>query len=848
MINLYDILKAANGQLFGEPAANLFADFCLDSQSVGENQLFVALRTDMGDTHQYIEEAIQNGASGILCVEPPVCDTTGVSVLMVDDTIEALLYWSQYTLEKLQVKSIVVLGSSGKSVAVDAIHHVLRSQYNVLMGNVDVVGKLAVPLSLSRLTPDHDYVVLKLSSSVPGELMQLVTVLDPSIAVLMNIDCVHPAAFENCAQYIDEYRSVVQALTEDELIVANYDDDRTRELTTLRAEGVVARSIGIDRFGADLMAFNVKVGIERIGFDLRDGSERYVARWSPILGKHHLYGLLAAVQIGQYLGILAEDSLRRLTEVAPLPGRMAFYEGVGGSVLIDDTFAASYASTVAALEWLEDVQDDGQRTIFILGDMENLGRNSRYAHRTIGQQAADVADYIITQGVEAALAGRAAIDSGVDIQRVFTTYSTQDVLAVLEDLRITERDIILVKGGARAGLEQVVKALLANSDDTQWLVRQNSARPQEVPDLRPSWVEIDATALANNVRIIHQQLADDVKLMATVKADAYGHGAVLVARTAVTNGADYLAVASMAEAVQLRDAGITEPILVLSYAPTETARQAHQLDITLTVFDIDQAERYDRMARTVTGKLKVHFKLDSGMGRLGIFAQDFVRVFRQINSLTNLNIEGIYTHFASADEDPDYTTEQLETFRRAVRPLRAAGINVRYIHAANSAGTLTTTDNHLNMVRPGLMLYGLHPSESVRLYDGMRPVMSWKTRVLQVKTFPPDYPIGYGGIYVTKGDETIAILPIGYADGFRRAPHTWQYVLIHGQPAPVVGRISMEKAAVNVSDIPDVRAGDEVVMLGQQGDETITAEMIGDWLQTSNYEVVTSILPRVPRR
>ncbi|GAB5490427.1 MAG: alanine racemase [Phototrophicaceae bacterium] len=848
MINLYDILKIANGQLFGEPAANLFTDFCLDAQNVGENQLFVALRTDRGDTHQYIEEAIQNGISGVLCVDPPTCDTTNVSVLMVNDTVDALLLWSQHTLKKLQVETIAVIGSSGKSASVDAITHVLKNKYETLAGNIDIAGKLSIPLSLIHLTAEHDYVVLKLAPAIPGEMDDMIEAVNPKIAVLMNIDCVHPATFEDCKQYTDEQAKLLRAIPPDGLVIINYDDNHTRALSNRVQAGVRVRTVSIDRFGADIFAFNVKVGIERIGFDLRYDGERYVARWSPILGKHHLYGLLAAIQIADFADIDIEDALKSLTELASLSGRMALLEGVNGCVLIDDSFAASFASTMAALDWLDEVHHDGQRTILVLGDMDNLGINSRNAHRTIGQRASDFVDYIITQGVESALSGRAAIDSGMNISHVTTTYSTQDVISALKDLKLTQQDIVLVKGGLQTGMERTVAALLKNPDDIQRLVRQETLQQDDMPLLRPSWVEIDADALASNVQIIRQNLADDVSLMAVVKADAYGHGAVLVARTALGNGAEYLGVASMAEAVELRDAGIRAPILVLTYAPAESARQAHQLDITLTVFDLEQANLYDRMARTVTGKLKVHIKLDTGMGRLGIFVDDAIRAFRHLQTLNNLEIEGIYTHFSSADEDFEYTSHQVEDFRMGIRPLRAAGINVKYTHAANSPATIANANNHFNLVRPGLILYGLEPSEKTPLWDKMRPVLSWKTKVLQVKHFPSGHPIGYGRTYHTRGNETIAILPVGYADGFRRAPNTWEYVLIHGQKAPIVGRVSMEKCAVKVTHIKDIRAGDEVVLLGQQGDEHISAEMIANWLNTSNYEVVTNIIPRVPRR
>jgi alanine racemase len=848
MINLYDILKAANGQLFGEPAANLFTDFALDPQHVDDNTLFVAQRSDRGDTHQYIEEAIARGASGVLCTEPPDCDTDGVSVLMVRDTVDALLAWSHQIIGKLNVTTIAVAGSSGKSMALDAITRVLQTRYEVHRGNVDADGRLSVALALAKLTPKHDYVVLKLSSQNPGDMAQMVEAVQPRIVVLNHIDCVHPAAFESCKQYIDEQGVLMDFLSPGALAVFNYDDDETRELAGRAREGVDVKTIGIDRFGADVLAFNVKVGRERLGFDVRYAGERYVGRWSPVQGQHHLYGLLSAVAVADFTDIAVDDALKALTNLQPLPGRMMPLDGIHGIALFDDSYRASHSSTMAALDWLKAVDTEDTRTIFIMGDMDDVGDNSRYGHRSIGQYAAEIADIIITQGAEAALAGRAAIDVGLSARCVRTTYSAQDTVETLQSFDLNENDVVLVKGGAAARMEQVVRLLLADKADAEKLVRQQKTSIETVAHtLRPSRVEVDATVLAENVRIIKSQVGDDVTLMAVVKADGYGHGAVMAARTALMNGAGYLAVASMEEAMELRTAGIDAPVLVLSYAPAESVRQAIRQNITLSVYDLEQAKLYDRAAHDIDGQLTVHIKIDSGMGRLGFLSDDALTAFRHFQALNRLEFEGIYTHFSDADASPDYTQQQVETFQEVLRPLRAAGFSFTYIHAANSPGMLLSSDNHFNMVRPGLILYGLQPSDSVPLPDGVKPLLAWKTTILQVKTFPPGHPIGYGRTYYTQSDERIAILPVGYADGLRRSPQTWEYVLIHGQRAPLVGRVSMEKTAVNVSDIPGVKAGDEVVLLGQQGDEQITAEMIAAWLGTINYEVVTTILPRVSR-
>ena len=363
--------------------------------------------------------------------------------------------------------------------------------------------------------------------------------------------------------------------------------------------------------------------------------------------------------------------------------------------------------------------------------------------------------------------------------------------------------------------------------------------------LTPSRVEIDAAALAGNVRRLKAHIGNHVGLMAVVKANAYGHGAVTVARAALRNGADCLAVANMAEALELRAAGIAAPILILSYMPAVAVPQAIQQDIRVSLFDLEQARPMQEAAQKVGGQLKIHIKIDSGMGRLGLLPEATPALRRRLSSMPRLEIEGIYTHFARADEDPAYTAAQLTAFKAALASMQAAGLRFRYIHAANSAAVIASPDSYFNLVRPGLLLYGLQPTKQLRL-AGLRPVMSWKTTVAQVKTLPAGAAVGYGG-YRTRQQETIAVLPVGYADGLRRLPPTWREALIRGKRAPLIGQVSMEKTTINVSHIPNVRAGDEAVLMGRQGGEEISADEIADWLGTVHYEIVAAIAPRAPR-
>lgn len=362
----------------------------------------------------------------------------------------------------------------------------------------------------------------------------------------------------------------------------------------------------------------------------------------------------------------------------------------------------------------------------------------------------------------------------------------------------------------------------------------------------PSRVTIDLGALASNIRWLKARVGD-AALMAVLKANAYGHGAAEVARAALQNGADMLAVANIAEALELRDAHIDAPILMLSYVPAEAIPAAIEHDLSITVFDEACAARCISATAGARFPLKVHVKVDTGMGRLGVLPQAMRAVCGPLQNAAWVELEGVYTHFATADDDPLYMREQLKTFYRAQSQLRSAGIRVKYIHAANSAALLNGSDSHFNVVRPGVLLYGLEPMPDSGFARHIQPAMSWKTRIAQVKTLPPDSPVGYGNAYRTRSRETIAVAPVGYADGLRRTPYSWREVLIHGRRAPLVGRVSMEKITINVSHLPEVAVGDEVVLMGRQGDDCISADEIASWIHSNNYEVVTSIAPRVPR-
>ena len=365
---------------------------------------------------------------------------------------------------------------------------------------------------------------------------------------------------------------------------------------------------------------------------------------------------------------------------------------------------------------------------------------------------------------------------------------------------------------------------------------------------RPTWLEIDLDALAGNVRALRAFVGPNRQLFAVVKANAYGHGAEIVGPAALAAGADRLAVATVGEAVALRQVGISAPILLLGYTPGYLGEELLRWDLAATLCDSETAYQWSALAAGVGKRIPVHVKVDTGMHRLGLASTDVPGFASQLAELPGLYVEGIYTHFSTADEaDQHYAHRQLETFTDLLATLSLRRRRPPLAHAANSAAILSLPDSHLDGVRAGIALYGLHPSPEVPLPDAFRPLLRWKARVAQVKLLASGEPVSYGNTWIAPRPSAVAILPVGYADGFPRAPRTWQSVLVHGQPAPIVGRVCMDMTVVDVTAICEagkvVKAGDEVVLIGA----ALPVEEIARRLETINYEVTSRLMARLPR-
>lgn len=361
---------------------------------------------------------------------------------------------------------------------------------------------------------------------------------------------------------------------------------------------------------------------------------------------------------------------------------------------------------------------------------------------------------------------------------------------------------------------------------------------------RDVYAEIDLSAVTHNLSEIRNNINSNVKLCAVVKANAYGHGATQVAQCAIDVGADYLAVATVDEALELRHAGFTQPILILGLIPISAVDAIVANDITQTVVDFNFVNAINHSAQIQNKVAKVHLKVETGMGRIGLDVESAVELAKHISSLTNVELEGVFSHFANADsKDKSSVYEQLKIFDDVLNQLHNLNINIKIRHIAESAAILEIPQAHYDMVRAGIITYGFYPSNEVQRTIKLKPVMKLCSRIAFIKHIKSGTSIGYGREFIAQRDSIIATLPIGYADGYIRA-YKGFHVQIKNKLAPIAGRVCMDQVMIDVTDIDDVKVGDEVILFGS---DLISGDDVANHLNTINYEVTCLISNRVPR-
>lgn len=374
--------------------------------------------------------------------------------------------------------------------------------------------------------------------------------------------------------------------------------------------------------------------------------------------------------------------------------------------------------------------------------------------------------------------------------------------------------------------------------------------------LRRTWAQVDIDAIKHNFKEIRKTVGNDTEIMCVIKADGYGHGAVFLGQYYEKIGADRFAVSNIEEALQLRENGITKPILILGFTPAEMAKELADNNISQAVLSLDYAKELSDNAVKDGVTVSIHIKLDTGMSRIGFMYQnterdkDSLNLIKETCNLEGLSADGIFTHFAvsdEADEGKQATLHQLNCFTDAVEKLKSDGITFKTVHCSNSGAIIDYKQARFDCVRAGIILYGLAPSSKLAGKLDLRQAMQIKSVIAQIKTVPPDTAVSYGGTYVTEKNTTIATVPIGYADGYTRSLSGKAYMTVGGKKAPVVGRVCMDQVMIDITDIDGVKTGDEVTVIGNGENNTISFDEIAEMTGTINYELVCLVGKRVPR-
>ena len=364
---------------------------------------------------------------------------------------------------------------------------------------------------------------------------------------------------------------------------------------------------------------------------------------------------------------------------------------------------------------------------------------------------------------------------------------------------------------------------------------------------RPAWIEIDLRQLANNFDIINSDKSNSLSLLSVVKDQAYGHGAYQCAKIALEKGVSMLGVVTISEAVELREKGITAPILLFGDRLGDQFEFCLAHNLTMCINSPKHAQLYAQYARKFGKIPDVHVEVDSGMGRYGVRWTEAASTVSQILEIPGIRVQGIMTHFARSDElDKSYANEQLQRFQTVLAELTRKGITIPLVHTCNTGGFLDLPHAHFNMVRTGILPLGVYPSQVCRRIEGIRPIMSLKAKIVAIQHLQKDDKVGYGMHYTAPSSRVIGVIALGYGDGFPRVRNTG-HVLLHGKRAPIVGGNAMDAMMVDVSDIPETQVGDEVVVMGRMGDETISVHDLAKLKGTVSYEVLTNWSWRLPR-
>ncbi len=757
-----------------------------DSRSLKfpQETLFFALRTAVGDGHRYLPQLQRRGVRHFVVSTAPAQPEEDALYILVPDTLQALQALARHHREQHSCPVVAITGSNGKTTVKEWLSELLSPSFRVTRSPRSYNSQVGVPLSVWELTPDTQIAIIEAAISRPGEMSALERIIQPTVGLITNIGDAHQENFTSLEEKCMEKLKLFQ---------------NAEVLVYPQGDAVISQCVSRFPFHGRL-----------VPVDTRQTA-------TPLESN-----LLLCQALARHFG-LGEDVIReRSRDLQPVAMRLEVKEGNNDTTVINDAYNSDLASLDIALDFMQRrPESEGRSMTLVLSDIDETGfpADDLYAH---------VAQLVRSRGVERLFAvgptitAHASLFAGSDIETHF--FPTTEVLLHSPLFKGLAHSIVLVKGARRFHFEALVEALSLRLHETI--------------------LEVDLTALTANLRHYRELMAPNVRVVCMVKADAYGAGAIEVARTLQDQGVDYLAVAVADEGVALRRAGITCGIMVMNPEMGGLSPLfRYHLEPEVYSFRILHALVEAAREQGVTNH-PVHVKLDTGMHRLGFHPQhDMARLIDELTHQTALMPASVFSHFAGSDDAvfDDFTHEQVSLFHEASDRLQTAYPHHRILrHICNSAAIGRFPEFQHDMVRLGLGLYGIDPFTGQIINN----VSTLRTHILQIRDVSPQDTVGYSRRGRLERPSRIAAIPIGYADGLNRhLGNRHGHCLVHGKPAPYVGNICMDVALIDVTDIPECQEGDSAVIFGPE----LPVTQLAQWLDTIPYEVLTSVSPRVKR-
>ncbi len=797
----------------------------LDSRKllVAETSLFIPLVSERRNAHQYIDELYKKGVSNFIVSEPVAAGLyPKANIILVKNTLQALHALVAYHRQQFQVPVIGITGSNGKTIVKEWLYQLLEKDYNIVRSPKSYNSQIGVPLSVWQMKPENQLAIFEAGISQPGEMVNLEKIIRPTIGIFTNIGEAHNEGFLNIRQKVNEKlvlftRSDVLIYCKDYLAlnecVNNFHnlvgkreiDNDLQLLTWSRKTDADLRIIGVDKNDnhtrIDALHKQEPLFI-RIPFTDEGSIENAIHCWALML----------------YLGKPQDLIQERMDHLGNIAMRLEMKQGINNSSIINDSYNSDLGSLAIALDFLQHQRQHPTRTV-ILSDILQSGKSE-------GSLYEEVAGMLEKKGIQKLIGiGKHISREKQSFQKVQSTFyaSTEEFLQKVNTADF-QNESILVKGARVFQFERIGKLLEQKAHQTI--------------------LEINLSAIAHNVKAYQAILKPGTKLMAMVKAFAYGSGTYEIASLLQFHGVDYLAVAYADEGVELRRAGITTPVMVMNPEPS-SFDAILQWNLEPELYSMNILEQFEESVRYANKtNYPVHIKLDTGMHRLGFEQQDISELALRLNAEGLFKVQSIFSHLA-ASEDPAmdaFTKTQADRFAKMSAALQQQLGYAVIRHIANSAAIHRHPDLQLDMVRLGIGMYGV---DSVGAFqDKLRNVSVLKTTVAQVKRIPAGDTVGYGATWKAGEPSIIATVRIGYADGYKRILGNGKgQMKVRNKLAPVAGVIAMDMLMLDVTHIPDVAEGDEVIVFG----EDLSVQQLAQWAGTIPYEILTGISQRVKR-